>query len=350
MLELICQQRYRVSGIPIDLSPYRNHGSATDAPGLFAPELGHNVIRFPNADSLVSIPPGQLGAWAPLGALRIEVTAQLDPHASLELALAEGHGAFLFYVNQGVLAASLGADYLRAADDDSPDGLTHPVAANRWTKLVLEHDGFAKICLFMDGRLVAEKLASGGVPSIQGSGVAIGNRLNGGWPLKGQIDEVVIWRLDPNEMRREFLCRPFTAGTVRCWEALFAALRKWIAAHPAQASSLIQLLQKQLNDLVRGLYLLPEADQVRARTHLNELARLWCAGNVDGPSMSEALQHWIRDVRRWEMAQTSGAAHEIKSLLADLNVANLTLECDPVASALLQRIHSLITAADGEAH
>jgi hypothetical protein len=341
MLELICQQLYRVGGVPVDLSPYRNHGSATDAPGQFASELGHDVIRFPNADSLISIAVGQLGAWAPLGALRVEVTARLDPYASLELALVEGDSAFLFYVNQRFLAASLGVDYLRAAD---------PVPANRWTKLVLDHDGFAKIRLFMDGKLVAEKLASGSVPSVQGSGVAIGNRLGGGWPLKGEIDEIAIWRLDPNEMRREFLCRPFTAATARCWEDLIAAIRKWIASNPAQASSLIQLLQKQINDLVRGLYLLPEADQAKARSHLNELAKLWCSGNIEGHRMSEALRQWNKDIRQWGLPQPGGTAAEIQSLLSGLDVSNLTLACDPAAIAFLQRIAAVVTATSGEAH
>ncbi len=128
------------------------------------------------------------------------------------------------------------------------------------------------------------------------------------------------------------------------------ALREWIAAHPAQASSLVQILQKQLNELVRGLYLLPAADQASARTHLNELAKLWCAGNITGHRMSEALQHWSKDIRQWGLPDPGGAAAEIQSLLSSLDVSKLTLECDPAAIALLQRIYATVTAASGGAH
>ena len=90
MLELICQQRYRVAGVPTDLTPYRNHGKAIDAPGVPGSKPGADVIQFPNPDSRVAIGLGKFGAWAPLRALKIEVVARLDPHASFVLGLVEG--------------------------------------------------------------------------------------------------------------------------------------------------------------------------------------------------------------------------------------------------------------------
>src|SRR2546423_388211 len=97
MLELICQQRYRVAGVPTDLTPYRNHGTAIDAPGAPGPHAGADVIRFPNPDSRVAIGLGKLGAWAPLQALKIEVVARLDPGAGRTLGLVEGAGSFFFH-------------------------------------------------------------------------------------------------------------------------------------------------------------------------------------------------------------------------------------------------------------
>jgi hypothetical protein len=105
--------------------------------------------------------------------------------------------------------------HVRSADADSPDGRLHAVPTNRWARLGFYHDGFAKMQLSIDGRVVGEKTVGGGVPSVQAAGVAIGNDIADGNPLRGDIDEISIWRLDPNEMRREFLCRHYSAKEAR---------------------------------------------------------------------------------------------------------------------------------------
>jgi Concanavalin A-like lectin/glucanases superfamily len=339
MLELICQQRYRAAGVPVDISPYRNHGVANDAPGRLDPDLGYEVISFPNPDSGVSIGLGTMGAWAPLVALRVQVTARLDPGASLEQLLVEGDGAFMFYVNQGAIAASVGADYLRAADEDAPDGAYHPVPVNRWTQLVLDHDGFAWVRLYMDGVLVAAKRVTGGAPPVQGGGVSIGNG------LRGEIAEVAVWRLDPHLMRREFLCRPYSAKTAACWTALFNALRGWIATHPAQAAALYNLIEGRIDALIRSLYLLPEAEQARARADLAEIAKLWCEGHLNSRRMADVLKRWRADLRRWDAPQLAIPTSELERELQGLNLERLTLECDPAALEFLGHLAAAVSAA-----
>src|SRR5438067_6878148 len=101
MLELICEERFPVDGIPIDRGPFHNHGrrhGTTPVPGAVA---GKSAISFPGAASRVSIaavpdPPGSEPQWNPLVALRIEVVAKVDPFAALVLTIVEGDGSFRF--------------------------------------------------------------------------------------------------------------------------------------------------------------------------------------------------------------------------------------------------------------
>jgi hypothetical protein len=349
MLELICHQRYRVSGCPVDLSPYRNHGAAIDAPGAPGAGLSHEVIEFPNPDSRVAIGLGSDGAWAPLQALKIEVTARVDTDAGRQLTLTAGDGAFVFEVSERALAARVGGDSIRSADADSPDGALHQVPANRWTRLGLEHDGFARLRLFIDGRLVAQKLATGGVPSVQAGGVAIGNVVGGGQALRGVIDEVMIWRLDPREMIREFLCRPMTPEIARCWEALAQVVSNWIKGHPAEAAALVGLANSSGASLVRNLNLLSEAEQAQVRGHLASVLELWCSGRIDGQQMGHALDAWMKELRRLGLHGPDHAA-EAEALLADLDREAAALHCDPAVVGFLKRLSHAAHASAGKAN
>jgi hypothetical protein len=103
MLELILQQRYRVSGIPVDISPFRNHGTAFNTLGVAGPASDHDVVQFPHPTSQVKIGLGTMGAWSPLVALKIEVVARVDPQAGRTLTLVEGDGSYRFGIFETAL-------------------------------------------------------------------------------------------------------------------------------------------------------------------------------------------------------------------------------------------------------
>jgi hypothetical protein len=337
MLELVCHQRYRVSGCPVDVSPYRNHGLAVDAPGAPGAGLGHQVIAFPNPDSRIAIAPGAARGWSPLQALKIEVNARIDTNAARQLTLAAGDGAFVFEVNERALAARVGADSIRSGDADAPDGAFHQVPSNRWTRLRLEHDGFARLRLFIDDRLVAEKLVTGGVPPVQAGGVAIGNLVGGGQALRGTVDEVLIWRLDPREMIREFLGRPMSSDVARCWEALAEAVRDWTRSHSAEAGALAGLALANGAQLVRRINVLSEPQQMEVSDHLAAILRLWWEGKIDGHAMSHALEAWLKTLRRLGLQDTDRGA-EAQALLTDFDTTAATVDCDPELLGFLKRM------------
>src|SRR5262249_27398041 len=153
--ELITQQRYRLNGLPVDIGPYHNHGrryGTSSTPGV-TPDT--TAITFPVGGSQVIIDAGQQKQWTPLGALRIEAVAWVDPAASLTQTLVDAPYSFRFEISQRGLAATIdggAGGYLRSDAPWSPDGLFHQVPANRWVTLGFDHDGFSRMRVLIDGQ------------------------------------------------------------------------------------------------------------------------------------------------------------------------------------------------------
>jgi hypothetical protein len=350
MLELISQQRYREKATPVDVGPYHNHGTPFDTTSAVGTVPGKTAVGFPNQDSRVSISPGNEGQWTPLVGLRIEVVAKVDPQAALMLTLLEGDGSFWFGVGQTALEASFegppgSGTYVRSADAFAPDGQLHAVPANRWVTLGFDHDGYTRMQVLIDGTVVGEAPVSAGVPPVQSAGVSVGNKLVGGQPLLGTVDEVRVWRPDPKEVAREFWCRPYTAATAKCWEELFKAVQSWATAHPGDLNTLLNLLSVQLRAFVRALYLLPPSEQARIRAILNEYLRLWCSGQIDGQEMRGVVDRWVATLRSQGIDPALG---EIRSELltlrqrSGLDPQQLALHCDPKVAAFLKHLDQAV--------
>jgi Concanavalin A-like lectin/glucanases superfamily len=352
MLELICQQRYREQGVPVDLSQYHNHGSAWDAPASGGMNPGQTAISFPHPNSCVAIAPGA-GQWAPLIALRIEIAAKIvDPFAARTMTLVEGAGAFRFGIMEKALEAGFFAPpgvkdtYVRSDSTYSPDGAFHQVPPNRWVKLGFDHDGYSRMRLLIDGHVIGERIVSAAVPPVQTAGVSIGNTIGGGTPLVGGvIDEVAIWRLDPKGIKREFLCRPYDESTAQCWAAIFRAVREWGEAHPAELVAVLSALSAQSRAAIRTLFLLPEAEQAEIRAILHEYEHLWCSGRIDGGEMRAVLARWVAALRRHGV--DTGAGADLKDLRRRLSIDDkkLSLECDPAARRFLQLFEQALNAS-----
>jgi hypothetical protein len=342
MLELILDQRYRVNGVPVDLGPYRNHGTPIDT-GSEPGAIAGMAITFPNSGSRVSmksVTQANKSQWAPLIALRIELVAKIDPHAALQLTLVEGEGAFWFGVGQTALEAVVqgppGADtYVRSADAFAPDGMMHPVPANQWVTLGLNHDGYARVQLLIDGNVVGETTVQAGVPLVTGGGVSVGNGVAGGRPLKGAIDTVRIWRADPRAIEREFFDRPYTEATARCCETMLRAVVDWARTHPGDAATLSDLLSTRSRSAVRALLLLPAHEQLKLRKILDDFLRLWRAGRIDGHEMWSVLQRWIAAMRHNGLNAAVEPDADLEALRRRLGFS-VSLDCDPALARFAQ--------------
>lgn len=343
MLELICHHHYTWNGLPADKSPYRNPATRFNTAGSADGwEPGSGMIWFPQPDSRVRIPPGS--AWQSLVALKIEVLARVDPTAKPLPMMVEGHGSFRFGLLEGALAAEFengtGTNrFVRSAEAYAPDGKYHPVPTNRWVKLSMHHDGFARMRLFIDDELVGEAVIQGGIPPVQQLGVSVGNAATqDDRAFPGEIDELKIWRLDPRWMKREFLGRPYTREAAECWLQGYEAVRDWMASNPERRRSLGLQVGEWQRSFIRALFLLPDAEQARARAILAAFGELWFAGRIDGPEMAQVLCDWVALVRTLGFDPVSSAASTaLTGAVADLKIdPRSILDCDPKIAAFIE--------------
>lgn len=319
MYQLILHHIYRNGPFAIDISGAESHGLVTAASYSHAgakPDSGALVFKSPH--SRVRVPLGPTGLFQRLFALKIEVTVRIDALGQRRN-LVEGDDSFAFFVDPDghLWGAYNGPQYAGGpkiwqganSRDDAPDGgEPQKVPVNRWVTLRYEHDGFASIRLFVDGALVAAnyKLRSG-VPPVVNTGVSIGNwTLSDAYTFDGAIDEVKIWRWDPDDGMGHFLARPLDKCTAPCWKEQL----DWLAARlrdpndgPRLASAM-RCLGAAQNEMVRLVRSKGE-DAIRINAKLSaEYRKLWMQQPLD----SQAMRHWQKRWFEWLVATVGEAA------------------------------------------
>src|SRR5215469_1863285 len=108
MWELICHHTYKLARLPVDLSPYNNHGTPSEAmtdDDFFADGVapGSGAVRFPRLGCRISIPFGK--AWGALGGIKVEVTARGSSSLGHGQTLIAGHESFIFRTKGSYLSA-----------------------------------------------------------------------------------------------------------------------------------------------------------------------------------------------------------------------------------------------------
>lgn len=340
MLELICHHTYKWEGLPVDLSPYGNHGDAQQTGFIAdAAAAGSGAVQIGFQTSRVKIPPGP--AFASLGALRIEAVLRLDgPGFYRTVVWGDESFELRIWANGGLeagVAAPGGGRQVPLLDSSAlyaPDGIDHLVPADRWVTLGFFHDGIASARLWIDGELVGERHGlAAGVPPVGARGVDIGNASVGSAPLRGAIDEIRIWRTDPRAMHREFLSRPVDPATARCLEELLVGLRAALAQDPDGTRRLLAELDELTRRAVRVVAALDPTARAALDAFWAEYLGLWTSGRIDGSEMAGLLG------RIWAWLQGTGVAQGPeaglvfdfvrRSGVAELAVEPASLACDP---------------------
>lgn len=341
MLELIAHARFRAQGVPVDLGPYHNHGTAHATAAVAGVDPSKSAVAFPSAASAITVPKGERGQWAPLIALRIRAVINVDAMAARTQTLVECAGGLRLGIMEGALEAGYpgtGATYVRSDSTYAPDAAYHPVPSNRWVAIEFDHDGYSRMRLRIDGQVVGVASVGSGVPPVQAPGVRIGNDAAGTTRWHGAIDELMVWRLDPHGMEKEFLCRPYTRATAHCWEEIFRASQGWGNAHPSDLATLMQAIAAGTRPFVRALFALPPAEQKKMRDALARCRALWCQGRMDTPQMEQALRDWRDLLRRHDLdSYLDGAQIRAAASRVSVDPKLRSLACDPKVAAFLQR-------------
>lgn len=323
MWELICHHTYDWHGLPIDRSVYDNHGDAFGvvvSPDGRAP--GSGAARF-GSGSVISVP--LRPDCRTLRAVRVECAVRLtDPGVSLRT-LVDCPNSFMFVIYerhllavQAVRPSSLEVRFrvewpgfhrtfgYPGFDSDGISTLAHGVGGqsyrvplDRWVELAFEHDGITAMRLYADGQLVAERghlLA--GIRKASAAGITIGNvRGAGSEFLGGDLDEIRIWRLDPQSMWRDFAQRPIDEHVAACWHDLLVRIGELSRANPECA----RLVSSGLHEIVlRMLRLISAQGPGAVKHHLrfcDEYLRLWRSGDIDGGEMANQIEAWVAWMR-----------------------------------------------------
>ncbi|MBZ0296458.1 MAG: LamG domain-containing protein [Anaerolineae bacterium] len=304
MFKLILHHTYKMYGEAVDISRNENHGFRT-AVSYTADGTGANtgVLNFDQPQSRIRVTSKPV--WMHPRALKIEMWVYLTALGQRRN-LVEGELSFAFFIHpDGVLWGTFlgpetpgGAPTWHGANSDvpySPDGVQHTVPLNTWTKVTYLHDGISSLRLYIDDQLVgANYNLIAAVPSVNTSGVHIGH-----WPgddrytFSGRIDEIKIWKYDPEVPYKQFFCRPETR---RCWKPIFDSMGEALGDKERQRAviGLMLCINDAQQDLLRQLRRQGEP-AMQAIDKLSERYReLWCSGNISGDDMKELLSAWLR--------------------------------------------------------
>lgn len=355
MFKEIVHYTFKRSGAAFDISAFHQHGHPSGVG--FSKDGAENdsgAIVLNGQSGRVSIPFGEV--WQELGAIKVEALVRVD-ELGIRHNLVEGFLSFALFVRgDGVVTGSYlapkqmgGSPFVASGslagtvlggggspdpfstvsatprdpegpevelawtgvNTDSkfaPDGMKRSIAPGVWTHVTFIHNGFS-LQLWLDDKLAGYRDdISSGVLGVQPGGVHIG-----AWPssnkfvLKGAIDEIRIWKLDPFYREERFFCRPMEVRAEICWRELIQRiiLQFENPNFSSTAEKVRDCIYEAERDLFRAIY----RQGTQAIKQFGAFGRryneLWCEGKIDGPEMADLLKNfgeWIQD--------TAGAAFD----------------------------------------
>ena len=315
MWELICHHRYCWGTIAADRSVWRSDGQSFGV----QPLIYHIGLHFPGPQSRIVVP--RTEPWLSLTGIRVEIVTRL---ADTEGWLIDGGDAFGLLLNRGLLIGNgFGRDVINTYD--SPLA----IPTEQWIRLTFEHIGFNAMALFINDALAATSPVINAIPGAGPQGVVIGNGIGTtlGY-LRGDIESVKVWRIDPRAMQREFLARPLDPAVAECWNEFLRSLRHALRNNPDCARSLADTLAGLTNGFERALAQKDQHDIDEFSKICDEYRKLWRAGLIDSAQMQELAAR----LRAWLIA---------KGLFNPDDLALQQLPDDPCFQLILKQLSPL---------
>jgi hypothetical protein len=306
MLKLILHHTYKLDGEAIDLSHHHNHGYRNAV--SFQPDgrsPGSGTLEFANDESRIHVP--YKPVWNQPLALRIEAWVRLA-ELGRQHTIVVGQNSFSLTVRpDGVLEGTFllpgtpggpPPPSLRVnSDGGSPDGVRRTVPVDTWTRLTYFHDGLATLRLYIDETLAASAYdVRFPVRSVGPGGVIIGHGLAGhDRTLRGEIDEIQIWKYDRQSPSRQFNDRPMDEAQRECWRDFQAHLREVLedSAKRQLFNGLMLCIMTVMRDLIREVRSRGEAAIQRQEVLLGRYMELWSRGELTGDGMRAFMRDWI---------------------------------------------------------
>ena len=299
MFQLILHHVYAPAPVAIDISGGDNHGTVKHV-GYSRNGIAANsgALDFNLSSSRVSIL--NRPVFEHLHALKIEATVKLRTYSKRHN-IVEGDNSFAFFIHpDGTLwGTALGRIVAGGplgwfgAQTLPLDG-SRIVPLNKWVKLTYLHDGFASIRLYIDDKIVASNYnLQSPVRPVGARGLHIGNWPAGdAYPFDGEIDEVKIWRWEPDAAYYNFFCRKSTT----CWQDVFDGLGNWAkdGRNLDRYRGLLLCVGTAQTELIRAVRSKGEAAIAQNEKFSQTYKKLWCSGNIAGKEMKQLMEEWLK--------------------------------------------------------
>jgi hypothetical protein len=159
------------------------------------------------------------------------------------------------------------------------------------------------------------------------------------FPMVGAVDEVKLWRLDPDRVSKEFFDRPMDDATRRCWDEFLRWLQNWRRDNPDCADELDELIDALLREIASGIAASPATTDRFGATR-RRYRELWQANQMGGPEMAALLDRFTAELHKeginpdrldsLHKLLDSDCYHRFRSEMP-------SLDCDPAFAAYLRR-------------
>jgi len=164
-----------------------------------------------------------------------------------------------------------------------------------WVRAGFTYDGIDTVQLFLNGELAETWTDRPLQPLRPVSELTIGNERNGTVPFDGLVDDVKIWRPNPNRITHDLLIRILDGGVSDCWEKWGKKFRTGLtdlAAHDVECSGTLFRLVNQVQAAIGPLVLHSPATKQAWEQAIAEYQRLWAQGDVAGigPVLTRLLE------------------------------------------------------------
>lgn len=353
--ELICHHTYAgTPGVVVDLSPSRRSHASVSGLGdddflADGAEAGSGAVSIFDPAARIDIADSE--SWRPIRGLAVEMRILLEPGASGQRVLLDSP-SFRFYVTSEVLFARFRNHSLQETEVSThldlvvPSSFQLPIGV--WTVLGFMHDGVSLMELSVDGEVVARRPGVlNGLASPGAAGVTVGNAAAGSHAMNGQLDELRVWRLDPQRVQHDFFERPMNERAANCLADFDRALAAAFARHPDCAPRMRKEIRASLGQLVRKA--MNAAPDARARLLIlaEKYHELWRAGRLAGSAMNDVLAHAAALLDELGVSVQNdpvlmGLAKDpcYQQVISELP----SLDCDPQLTGLLRALASRLEA------
>jgi hypothetical protein len=275
-------------------------------------------------------------AWEPIPVLRAEIVCIWNEQVRGVLFDA---GTFSF----SVVNEALRFDY-RVDGGGIGHSMTEPdpggkpaIPFQQWMTLGVFFDFVTGFSGFTINGEEVDRVETPWSPSLFGTNrIGIGNSMSDlGQNWHGAIDDVKVWRLDPNWVDSTFINRPVDPRVRDCWDKWSDGLGNALAADVECAQRVATLIRAAVNGLIQRASRSPSRDRWEAA--VTDYRMRWEGGDFSG--VGDALNSVIAEIGT-DLQLTTDPA--IAALINDACVQRLighvpSLDCDPEFTGIFKK-------------